>query len=82
MRRAMSVARRLIAFGRREAHSRSFVKAVTWRITGSLDTFVLSLIITGSLTLAGSIAVAETVTKIVLYYLHERAWAAVPWGSS
>ncbi len=57
----------------REAHSRSFAKAVSWRITGSVDTFVLSLIITGSLALAGSIASVEVITKIILYYLHERA---------
>jgi uncharacterized membrane protein len=64
----------------REAHSRSLAKAVSWRITGSIDTFVLSFIITGSLKFAGSIAVTEMVTKVVLYYLHERAWNYVPWG--
>jgi uncharacterized membrane protein len=64
----------------REAHSRSFAKAVSWRITGSIDTFVLSLVITRSFTLAGSIASVEVVTKILLYYFHERAWALVSWG--
>ena len=65
---------------RREAHSRSFAKAVSWRITGSVDTFLLSLLITGSFKFAGSIAATEMVTKIVLYYFHERAWAIIPWG--
>jgi uncharacterized membrane protein len=64
----------------REAHSRSFMKAVSWRITGSIDTFVLSWLITGSLKFAGGIASTEMVTKIVLYYLHERVWHVVPWG--
>jgi uncharacterized membrane protein len=64
----------------REAHSRSFMKAVSWRVTGSIDTFVLSLLITGSLKFAGGIASTEMVTKIILYYLHERAWHVVPWG--
>lgn len=63
-----------------EAHSRSFVKAVTWRALGSLDTFVISYFVTGKLVFAASIASAETVTKIVLFYLHEQAWARVPWG--
>jgi uncharacterized membrane protein len=63
-----------------EAHSRSFVKAVSWRLTGSLDTFLIGLIITGKLTIAGSIAAIELITKIALYYFHERAWAAIPWG--
>jgi uncharacterized membrane protein len=65
---------------RREAHTRSFAKAVTWRLTGSIDTFVLSFIITGSFKFASGIAGTELVTKIVLYYLHERVWALVPWG--
>jgi uncharacterized membrane protein len=64
----------------REAHTRSFLKAVSWRITGSVDTFVLSFLITGSAKMAGSIALIEVATKIVLFYLHERVWCAVPWG--
>ena len=63
-----------------ESHLRSFVKAVSWRFVGSLDTFLLSLIITGKLKYAVSIATAEALTKIVLFYLHERAWRLAPWG--
>ena len=66
----------------REAHSRSLAKAITWRATGTLDTFVISYIITGQLVLAGSIAGTELLTKIVLYYGHERVWAVIPWGRS
>jgi uncharacterized membrane protein len=64
----------------RDSHFRSLVKAVSWRITGSIDTFVLSLIFTGSVKVAGSIAGAEAVTKMILYYLHERAWSAIRWN--
>ncbi len=63
-----------------EAHSRSFIKAVSWRILGSIDTFVISYLITGKLVFAASIASVESVTKIILFYGHERLWAAVPWG--
>jgi uncharacterized membrane protein len=63
-----------------EAHYRSLVKAVSWRIAGSTDTFVISFIFTGRATLAGSIAATEFFTKIALYYFHERLWALVPWG--
>jgi uncharacterized membrane protein len=66
----------------REAHSRSFAKAASWRLTGSIDTFVLSLLITGSFKFAGGIAGTELATKIALYYVHERIWAAIPWGRS
>jgi uncharacterized membrane protein len=64
----------------REAHSRSIFKAVSWRITGTIDTFVISFIITGRVTIAGSIAAIELLTKIALYYGHERVWAAIRWG--
>ncbi|MGN6550604.1 MAG: DUF2061 domain-containing protein [Pararhizobium sp.] len=63
-----------------DSHARSIVKAVSWRATGSVDTFVLSWLITGSVKFAGSIASVEVVTKIVLYYCHERVWAVIPFG--
>ena len=62
------------------SHLRSLAKAVSWRFVGSLDTFVLSLIFTGRLRYAVTIASAEAVTKIALYYVHERVWRRVPWG--
>ena len=63
-----------------ETRARSIVKAMTWRGTGSLDTFLLSLIITGSGVFATSIAATEVLTKIVFYYLHERGWSMISWG--
>src|ERR1700752_3628691 len=63
-----------------ESHPRSIAKALSWRATGTLDTFVLSYLITGNLVFAGSIAGVETMTKMVLYYCHERIWAAIAWG--
>lgn len=63
-----------------DAHVRSLIKAVSWRVVGSLDTFMLSLLVTGSAKYAVSIASAEALTKIVLYYLHERVWRLVKWG--
>lgn len=63
-----------------EPHGRSFIKAVSWRITGSIDTFVISLVLSGRIGLASGIASVEVVTKIALYYLHERVWALIRWG--
>lgn len=63
-----------------EAHSRSLLKAVSWRLLGSIDTFVISYFVTGRLVFAASIASVETFTKICLYYFHEQAWARVRWG--
>jgi uncharacterized membrane protein len=64
----------------REAHLRSFAKAVSWRFVGSMDTFILSWLVTGNAAWAVSIASAEAVTKITLFYLHERAWRLISWG--
>ena len=63
-----------------ESHPRSFVKAVSWRTVGSIDTFVLGLFFSGSAKLAGAIAGTEVITKILLFYFHERAWSLVRWG--
>jgi sulfate adenylyltransferase large subunit len=63
-----------------DSHVRSIAKAISWRATGSIDTFIVALFITGSSLFAGSIAVTEILTKIMLYYAHERAWSFIPWG--
>ena len=61
--------------------TRSLVKAISWRIIASADTFLISYIITGKLSWAGSIALLEIITKTVLYYLHERGWNRINWGT-
>lgn len=63
-----------------EAQSRSAAKAVTWRVVGALDTFVISFIITGHPIVSLSISGTELVTKIFLYYVHERIWTRVQLG--
>jgi uncharacterized membrane protein len=73
-------ARRVIFFRGAETHSRSVLKAISWRTLGTLDTFAISWFFTGRVEIAGSIAGFEIVTKIAWYYVHERVWAAIPWG--
>lgn len=70
----------MFLFSGRENHSRSMAKAISWRILGSIDTFLLSWFFTGSPEAAGAIATTEVLTKMVLYYVHERAWSSVGWG--
>jgi len=60
---------------------RSIVKAISWRISGTIDTFVLSFLITGKLSYAYTISLMEFITKIVLYYFHERIWSLIKWGT-
>jgi uncharacterized membrane protein len=59
---------------------RSLAKAVSWRITGTVDTFVISWLITGQVLLASGIAFTEIMTKVGLYWLHERVWSRIAWG--
>ncbi len=66
----------------RDGHFRSIVKAASWRAAGTIDTFILGFFFTGSVKLAGSIATTEVVTKLGLFYLHERIWDRVAWGRS
>ncbi len=59
---------------------RSIVKAVSYRLTGTLATIVISFLISGRIKVAVSIGIVELFTKIGLYYLHERAWNRIPFG--
>ena len=59
---------------------RSVVKAISWRTVGTLDTMIVSYFITGSLVMAASIGSIEVVTKMALYYFHERAWNKLSFG--
>ena len=56
------------------AKKRHILKTITWRIVGTLDTFFLSWLISGSLSIGAAIGGFEIITKMILYYFHERAW--------
>ncbi|RWB06111.1 MAG: DUF2061 domain-containing protein [Mesorhizobium sp.] len=58
----------------------SFAKALSSGVTGTVDTTIISLIVTGSIKLAAAIGVTEFITKSLLYYFHERAWLKIPYG--
>ena len=59
---------------------RSVVKAISWRTVGTLDTIIVSYFITGNLVMAASIGSIEVITKMGLYYFHERAWNKLSFG--
>ena len=63
-----------------DAPIRSLSKAVSWRITGTIDTFIISWIITGEPLLASGIALTEIMTKVGLFWAHERLWNKIGWG--
>ena len=63
-----------------DSKQRSFLKGVTWRIVGSIDTMFIAFFFTGSLEAGAKIAGFEIFTKLLLYYSHERGWNFIPWG--
>ena len=60
--------------------TRSFVKALSYRIWGTLSSVVVAYVITKNVSLSITIAFWETVVKIFIYYGHERGWNYVQWG--
>ena len=56
------------------SYKRHIAKTISWRVIGTLDTMILSAIITGSWTIGLTIGGIEVLTKMILYFLHERAW--------
>jgi uncharacterized membrane protein len=56
---------------------KSLIKSVSWRIVGTIDTMVISYLLTGRVSLAISIGSIEVFTKTILYYFHERLWAHI-----
>jgi|TARA_R110000764_G_scaffold193012_1_gene278228 uncharacterized membrane protein len=56
------------------SYKRHALKTVTWRVVGTLDTFILSWLITGSWRTGITIGGVEVITKMILYFFHERAW--------
>jgi uncharacterized membrane protein len=61
-------------------HHRSLIKAVSWRVTGSVDTMIITYLITSKWTFALAVSGVELFTKIGLYYVHERVWEKLSFG--
>jgi uncharacterized membrane protein len=63
-----------------ESRKRHIAKTFTWRLIGTMDTMLLAWIISGNPMIGLKIGFAEVITKMLLYYLHERAWYRVNYG--
>ncbi len=64
----------------KDKHWRSAAKAVSWRLTGTVDTVIISWFVTHQIHMALAIGSIELFTKMALYYFHERAWEHVKIG--
>ncbi|WP_083961555.1 DUF2061 domain-containing protein [Salinimicrobium terrae] len=63
-----------------DSKKRHLAKTISWRVVGTLDTMLLAWIITGNPVTGVQIGIAEVVTKMILYYLHERTWYKIDYG--
>jgi uncharacterized membrane protein len=62
-------------------HTIHVIKTITWRLLGTLDTVMLSWYISGSLKLGLQLGGIEIITKMILYYMHERIWYRIKWDT-
>lgn len=62
------------------SHKRHIAKTITWRIVGTIDTVVLAWFITGNPLTGFKIGGIELVSKMLLYYIHERVWYKSKFG--
>lgn len=69
-----------------DKHLRSLAKGISWRAVGSLDTFWIALFVNHGVEHATGIALmiagTEVITKVLLFWLHERVWLNIKWGTT
>lgn len=59
---------------------RHILKTITWRIVGTIDTMIIGWLVSGDPMVGITIGSFEVFTKMILYFLHERAWYKVDFG--
>lgn len=64
-----------------EDSKRSILKTISWRALASIDTFLIAFIATGHAGTGAAIVSCEIFTKMLLYYLHERGWSHIKFGT-
>lgn len=64
----------------KEAHKRTVVKAISWRVIATLTTMIIVFLFTRKFVLTLGVGAAEVIAKITFYYLHERLWQVISWG--
>ena len=63
-----------------ETHQRSVIKAISWRIWATITTMTIVFLFTGKLELAASVGVFDVISKLILYFIHERLWNKLRFG--
>ena len=64
----------------KNTNKRHIIKTFSWRSIGTIDTFIISWVITGNPITGLKIGVTEVFTKMLLYYGHEKLWYRINFG--
>jgi len=64
-------------FLKKSGWARDLAKTLSWRIVATTDTILIARVISGSWSVGLGIAGIEVVTKMALYYFHERGWSVL-----
>lgn len=64
----------------KNSNKRHIFKTLSWRFVGTLDTITISWIITGNLFAGVKIGFVETISKMILYFCHEKLWYRINFG--
>ncbi len=65
-----------------DTNKRRIAKTFTFRIIATITTMILVIVFTGNLALASVIGVLDVISKLIIYYIHERVWDKISWGSN
>ncbi|WP_415238876.1 DUF2061 domain-containing protein [Seleniivibrio woodruffii] len=66
----------------KETTTRSVLKAVSWRFFGTMTTMIIVYVMFRRIDLAVFTGILETLSKIALYFVHERIWNKIPVGKN
>ncbi|TCK61680.1 DUF2061 domain-containing protein [Seleniivibrio woodruffii] len=66
----------------KETTTRSVLKAVSWRFFGTMTTMIIVYVMFRRIDLAVFTGILETLSKIALYFVHERIWNKIPIGKN
>ena len=59
---------------------RSIAKTISWRVIATFTTMIIVFLLTREISLSLLAGGFDVIAKLVLYYVHERAWLKVRWG--
>ena len=63
-----------------DSNKRHIIKTFSWRFVGTIDTIIFAWLLTGNPLTGLKIGLFETVSKMLLYFGHEKLWYKINYG--